>query len=173
MKLSIISVLFCTISCAYSFSFSSIPSVRSPVATDSKTQLFLFGGKKDGGEKKPGMMDQIAMLKKAQEVASKKMAMDKELAKEDHVGSGADGKVKVTIKYIPPPPMQQPGYDGSAVDIDEDYLASATSEELSAAVAEAIKDGYQLASTAVTQKMAELTVELGKMMGEMQKPQES
>lgn len=137
------------------------------------TELALFGGKKSGsGDKKsgPGMMDQIAMLKKAQEVASKKMAMDKDLAKDDHVGSGADGKVKVTIKYVPPPPMQQPGYDTTAVYIDADYLESASAEELSAAFTDAIKGGYGQAVAAVTAKMAELTKELGSIMGSQMAP---
>ena len=35
----------------------------------AKSSLNLFGGKKEGGEKSPGLMDQMAMFKKAQEMA--------------------------------------------------------------------------------------------------------
>ena len=137
------------------------------------TSLNLFGGKKEGGDKGPGMMDQLAMLKKAQEVASKKMALDKELAKIEHVGEAADGKVTIAVKYVPPPPMQQPSYEPASCNIDEEYLSSASNEDISAAVSEAIKDGYQKATVATAAKMQELTVELGKMMGEMKSEMDS
>ena len=37
--------------------------------------LNLFGGKKEGGDKGPGMMDQLNMFKKAQEMATKKKTL--------------------------------------------------------------------------------------------------
>lgn len=155
--------------CAASASaFSSTAFVPKSYTTSSSTSLHLFGGKKEGGEKGPGMMDQLAMLKKAQEVASKKMALDKELAQIDHEGIAADGNIKVVVKYVPPPPMQQPSYEPSAVTIDEEYLGSASSEDLSAAVAEAVQEGYKKATVATAEKMTALTAELGKIMGDMQ-----
>ena len=65
------------------------------------TCLNLFGGgNKDGGgaKKQPNMMDQLAMFKKAQEIAQKKKDIENELAKMDYSGSAADGKVTATIK---------------------------------------------------------------------------
>ena len=122
--------------------------------------------KEGGGEKKgPGMMDQLAMLKKAQEVASKKMALDKELAKADHVGKSSDEKVTVTIKYIPPLPLQQPGYDGVSMDIDDEFLSSGSTEDISNSISEAIKDGYVKATVATAESMQQLTMELGEIMG--------
>ena len=68
----------------------------------SSTALNLFGGNKGGDDKKGpgGMMDQLAMFKKAQEVATKKKELDAELANMEFEGSGADGKVKVSFKYV-------------------------------------------------------------------------
>jgi len=148
-------------------------SKRAPITTRhvdnvrTTVRLNLFGGKKEGGgdKKGPGMMDQLAMLKKAQEVASKKMTLDKELAKTEHVGKSSNEKVTVTVKYIPPLPLQQPGYDGVAMDIDDDFLSSGSSEDISEAISEAIKDGYVKATLATAQKMQELTMELSAIMG--------
>ena len=69
----------------------------------TSTSLNLFGGKKEagGGDKGPGFMDQMAMFKKAQEMASKKQKLDEELQKEQFFGEGADGKVKATLKFMP------------------------------------------------------------------------
>lgn len=170
MKLSTATFLACFISPALAFfstSFGKTHTINAPATT---TSLNLFG-KKEGGENKgPGMMDQLAMLKKAQEVASKKQALDKELALLEHVGSSADGKVTVTVKYVPPPPMQQPGYEPAGCNIDEEYLSTVTSTDLSQAVADAMKDGYKKATEATQAKMQELTAELGKIMGDMQQP---
>jgi len=169
MKLSVLSLMFYAVATASAFTFSTLPSNTRSIARESTTARSLFGGKKDGsGDKKgPGFMDQMAMLKKAQEIATKKMAMDKELAQQDYVGEAAGGNVKVTVKYVPPLPMQQPGYEGSKVDIDEAYLQNASSEELSDAVAEALRDAYKKCTTEVAMKLAELTKDLGSMMGGM------
>ena len=45
-------------------------------------------------------MDQMAMFKKAQEMAKKKQTLDSKLAAEDFKGKGADGKVTATVKFI-------------------------------------------------------------------------
>ena len=161
-----VTLMLCVISTS---AFNSMPfSVSS--AAQSTTSLNLFGGKKEGGDKGPGMMDQLAMLKKAQEVASKKMALDKELAQMDHVGEAADGKVSITVKYVPPPPMQQPSYEPTACNIDEEYLEAVSSADLSAAVKEAISEAYKKATVTTAEKMAGLTAELGKIMGDMAPP---
>lgn len=152
------------------FILSSSSNVESSIISSS-TSLNLFGGSKEGADKdKPGMMDQLKMLKKAQEVASKKMALDKELAKIDHVGTAADGKVSVTIKYVPGLPMQQPSYDAAGIDIDEEYLKEVSSADLSESVAEAIQAGYKLATIATAERMTELTEEMGKIMQDVAPP---
>jgi hypothetical protein len=46
-------------------------------------------------------MDQLALFKKAQEMAQKKKQLDEELRKMDFTGTGADGKVKGAFKFIP------------------------------------------------------------------------
>ena len=151
------------------FGLTAPTSTRCTTTTStSPVRLNLFGGKKAGGgeQKGPGMMDQLAMLKKAQEVASKKMKLDKELAKVDHVGQSTNEKVTVTIKYIPPLPLQQPGYDGIAMDIDDTFLSEGSSEDISTAIAEAIKAGYVKATIATAESMQQLTTELGEIMGQ-------
>jgi DNA-binding protein YbaB len=157
-------------------SFSVAPgtaglSTRTQIASeDSSTARSLFGGKKDGdGKKGPGMMDQLGMLKKAQEVAGKKMAMDKELGKVDFVGESAGGKIKITVKYVPPLPMQQPSYEATVFDIDEGYLndPETDAETLSADLSAAVKEAYRTATEQVTIKLTELTKELSAIMGDM------
>lgn len=76
--------------------FSPLVSIKK-----SSTSLNLFGGgggNKDGGAKKPNMMDQLGMFKKAQEIAQKKKNIENELAKIDYTGTAADGKVTATVK---------------------------------------------------------------------------
>lgn len=76
-------------------------TVVSPSSAGSTTALSLFGGGDKGGgaaAKGPGMMDQIAMLKKAQEMAQKKNKIDQELKAMSFEGSAEDGKVTVTMK---------------------------------------------------------------------------
>ena len=149
------------------FSPSFVP--RSAVAQTSATELNLFGGKKDKkeGGGGPGMMDQLAMLKKAQEIASKKMAIDKELAGMEHIGTDADEKVTIVVKYIAPAPMQQPGYEPTSVKIDEEWMKSASTDDLNAALSAAMLSGLKSATENTAEKMQALTAELGEMMGSM------
>mmetsp|Transcript_3368 Transcript_3368/g.4986 ORF Transcript_3368/g.4986 Transcript_3368/m.4986 type:complete len:167 (-) Transcript_3368:193-693(-) len=145
---------------AFSFSKSSFQSTRH-----STTELSLFGGKKADGSK-PGFMDQMAMLKKAQEVAMKKVAIDKELSQLSFVGEAASGKVKVTVKYIPPQPQQHPypGYEGTAVDIEEAYLQNSGADELGEALTEALSDAYKKCQLEVSTKMQEFALQFQEMM---------
>ena len=163
MKLQILSIAT-LISSANAFSPSFVPQ---PVST-TQTQLNLFGGKKEKGEGGGGMMDQLAMLKKAQEIASKKMEIDKELAKMEHVGSAADGKVTISVKYIAPAPMQQPGYEPTSVKIDDEWMTGVSVEELNSALSEAMLSGLRAATEATAEKMQILTNELGEVMQSMQ-----
>uniref|UniRef100_A0A7S2RHR3 Uncharacterized protein n=1 Tax=Eucampia antarctica TaxID=49252 RepID=A0A7S2RHR3_9STRA len=164
MKFSTICAALCVVN-ANAFSPSLIQTNRQ------STSLNLFGGKKSGGDdaKKggPNMMDQLAMFKKAQEISSKKKVLDDELAEMDIIGKAADGKVKITVKYLPAqmPMSPSPGYDVAGVDIDEEYLNDTSAEDLSAALMEAIRDGENSANLAVTEKYKVLEADLGGIMG--------
>jgi DNA-binding protein YbaB len=115
------------------------------------------------------MMDQLAMFKKAQEIASKKNELDKELAAENIVGTAADGKIKITVQYVPPqlPMNPTPGYEAKAVDIDEAYLNEVSSEELSAALVEAIRNGEKAAMERVAEKYKSLEEDMKGILGGM------
>lgn len=164
MKFSTICAALCLVS-ANAFAPSLIQT------SNFDTTLNLFGGKKSGGgDDKPGapnMMDQLAMFKKAQEIAGKKKKLDDELAKMDIIGEAAEGKIKVTVKYQPPqmPMNPTPGYEVINVDIDEGYLNDVSSEDLSAALVEGIRNGEKSANDAVQEKYKVLESELGGMMG--------
>lgn len=112
-------------------------------------------------------MDQLAMFKRAQEIASKKNDLDKEIAEMEIIGSAADGSVKVTVQYIPAqmPTNPSPGYDAVNVDIEESYLEGASCEELGEALVNAIRDGETAATKVVGEKYKVLEEEMQAMMG--------
>lgn len=122
------------------------------------SQLSLFGGgNKDGGESKgpgTGMINQLAMFKKAQEVAQMKQKIDKKLAKETFKGIAAHGKVTVECKFSPSknPMDPQPGNDVAAISFDNEWYDAATPEELSAAVKEAVSDAIKKTNDAMSEK---------------------
>ena len=97
-KLAVLAAIALTACSSSVDAFSTSGRVTSQHA--SSTSLNLFGSKpkdpnSDGdAPQQPGMMDQLAMFKKAQEIASKKAAIDKELAEEKIVGTAADGKIE-------------------------------------------------------------------------------
>ena len=107
-------------------------------------------------------MDQLAMFKKAQEMAQKKNKLDQELANEDFVGEGADGKVKGTFKFVPikNPMDPNPDYEAVSFEFDDEWYESATPEELSAAVKEAISAGIEKTNAAVIEKYQALQGDL-------------
>lgn len=168
MKLSII----CTALCLTSVNAFAPSPIKSTI-NNANTALNLFGGKKSGsGDDKqggPGMMDQLAMFKKAQEIAQKKKKLDDELAAMDIIGEAAEGNVKITVKYQPAqmPMNPSPGYEVSNVDIDEAYLGDVSAEDLSAALVDAIRNGEESANVAVQEKYKALEADLGSMMGGM------
>ncbi len=160
MKTSVFVALMAT-SGAYAFAPSSTSST-------SPTQLGLFGGgNKSGGDGKPGMMDQLAMFKKAQEMAQKKQNLDKELSEQSFKGSGADGKVTVSCKFAPSknPMDPQPDYQATGFDFDEEWWESASPEDIGAAVAEAYRDGIQVTNLAVQEKYKELEEDIKSLQG--------
>ncbi|KAL7550283.1 hypothetical protein ACHAWF_013520 [Thalassiosira exigua] len=149
-------------------------AVRPRPSSASSTSLNLFGSKpKDpsspDGKAQPGMMDQLAMFKKAQEIAQKKAALDKELAEEKMSGTAADGKVEIEIKYVPPqgPTNPTPTYEASGVNIDAEYLEATSAEDLSAALVDAIRDGERIAMERVGEKYKSLEEDLKGIMGGM------
>ena len=116
-----------------------------------------------------GMMDQLAMFKKAQEIAQKKKALDEDIAKMDIIGKAADGNIKVTVKYVPAqlPATPSPGYDAVGIDIDEGYLNEVSAEQLSEDLVIAIRDGETVATQTVAEKYKVLDEELGSILGGM------
>jgi DNA-binding protein YbaB len=136
------------------------------------SQLNLFGGGAKDGEKKAGggMMDQLAMFKKAQELAQKKNAIDKELAEEDFFGESADGKVKATFKFIPVknPMDPNPDYEAQKFEFDDEWYESASPEDISAAVKEAVLNGVNETNQKVAERYQALQGDLMGAMGGMQ-----
>lgn len=173
-KLAVLAAIALTACSSSVDAFSTSGRVTSQHA--SSTSLNLFGSKpKDPNSdapQQPGMMDQLAMFKKAQEIASKKAAIDKELAEEKIVGTSADGKIEVTVQYIPPqmPANPTPGYEASDVNIDADYLADVSPEDLSTALVEAIRAGEQKAAERVGEKYKSLEADIQGIMGGMAAP---
>mmetsp|Transcript_38730 Transcript_38730/g.69829 ORF Transcript_38730/g.69829 Transcript_38730/m.69829 type:complete len:172 (-) Transcript_38730:224-739(-) len=168
-KLATLATILLAATSATAFSTSR----QGIVKQQSSTSLNLFGSKPkdgaaDGQQQQPGMMDQLAMFKKAQELSQKKNELDKELADEKIVGSAADGKIEITIKYIPPqmPANPTPGYDATAVNIDEEYLAGVSAADLSVALVEAIRDGEKVATEMVGAKYKVLEEDMKKIMGQ-------
>lgn len=136
----------------------------SPTTSSSPSQLGLFGGGNKDGESKPGggMMDQLAMFKKAQEMAKKKQQLDNELAAEVYKGEAADGKVTVDCKFSPSknPMDPQPDYKAAGFDFDQEWFDAASPEDLSAAVKDALMNGIEVTNEAVKEKYKQLEEDL-------------
>mmetsp|Transcript_24049 Transcript_24049/g.51129 ORF Transcript_24049/g.51129 Transcript_24049/m.51129 type:complete len:164 (+) Transcript_24049:110-601(+) len=148
-----ISVFVAAMAIGGATAFAPNPTITS----SSASQLNLFGGgSKDGEAKGPGggMMDQLAMFKKAQEMAQKKQKLDQELASESYSGSAADGKVTVSCSFSPSknPMDPQPDYKATGFDFDADWYEAASPEDLSTAVKEALMDGIDKTNEAVKEK---------------------
>jgi len=176
MKFSIVFAAI-LVTCTDGFSVE-FPRQVSNMKHTTTTSLDLFGGKKDGekaegGGGGGGMMDQLAMFKKAQEIAQMKNKLDDELKTMDIIGSGADGKIKVTIQYQPAqmPTSPSPGYDAVNIDIDEAYLSEVSSEELSEQIVAALRDGETRATEIVTEKYKSLEASLQGIMGQGAAPE--
>eukprot|EP00571_Detonula_confervacea_P015687 CAMPEP_0172297738 /NCGR_PEP_ID=MMETSP1058-20130122/653_1 /TAXON_ID=83371 /ORGANISM="Detonula confervacea, Strain CCMP 353" /LENGTH=181 /DNA_ID=CAMNT_0013006923 /DNA_START=30 /DNA_END=575 /DNA_ORIENTATION=+ len=173
-KLTTLATILLTASSATAFSTSRPGNaIGQQHTSQTSTTLNLFGSKPKsddsagGPPAQPGMMDQLAMFKKAQELASKKNAIDKELAEEKIIGTAADGNIKITVQYIPPqlPANPSPGFESDGVEIDADYLESVSAEDLSASLVDAIRDGESKASEIVQQKYKVLEEDMKAIMG--------
>jgi hypothetical protein len=155
---------------ALAFSLGGAPVLPSRTTSTSRrptngrdasvVQLHLFGGaNKAGGAggnaaKEPGMMERLAMIQKAQQMMQKKKLLDDELAKVSFQGSAADGKVTITIKFIPPtsPMDPTPDYAATGVDVDEEYFATTSATELSTAFKQAYVKGIENTNEAIAEK---------------------
>jgi DNA-binding protein YbaB len=141
----------------------------TPVSISSSSSLHLFGGNKgDGDNKKPGMMDQLAMFKKAQEMAQKKQKLDAELQQISYAGASEDGNVKVTFKFVPVtnPMDPNPDYEATSFEFNEEWFGSASPEDISAAIKSAVNDGVEKTNLAVAQKYASLQEDLMAAFGQ-------
>lgn len=169
MKLAaILSALFLAQASAFAPATINTPTRQS--TSTSSSALHLFGGgdkKKEGDAKAPGMMDQLAMFKKAQEMAQKKKKLDDELTQLDFKGSSPDGTVTGTFKYVPisNPMDPNPDYEAVKFEFDDAFFESATPQELAAAVKAAIIDGIEKTNLAVAEKYQTLQADLMEAFG--------
>eukprot|EP00543_Licmophora_paradoxa_P002013 CAMPEP_0202458096 /NCGR_PEP_ID=MMETSP1360-20130828/21123_1 /ASSEMBLY_ACC=CAM_ASM_000848 /TAXON_ID=515479 /ORGANISM="Licmophora paradoxa, Strain CCMP2313" /LENGTH=179 /DNA_ID=CAMNT_0049078455 /DNA_START=23 /DNA_END=562 /DNA_ORIENTATION=+ len=136
----------------------------------SALNLFGSGDKKDGGGAPGGgaggMLQQVAMLKKAQELASKKAAIDSELKKIDFVGSSADEKVKCIVNYITSsnPQEPQPEFQAKSFEFDDEFFESSSPDAIAEASKEAYELGTQEALKAAEEKFNDLKQDVAEMM---------
>lgn len=154
-------------SCGVS-AFAPSFGVRTTQSTSTTTVNLFGGGAAKGGENKgPSMMDQLAMFKKAQEMAQKKQKLDEELQTKRFEGKSENGGVTVTFKFVPVAnPMDPlPDYEAVSVSFDDAYYSSATPEDLSSAVVEAIRDGIKNTNDAVLATYASLQSDLMEAFG--------
>lgn len=134
------------------------------------TALNLFGGKKEGGDNSGGpvggMMNQLAMFKKAQEIAAKKQAIEKELQLLSFDGSSSNGKVSASMKYLPSPnPMDpQPEFEVQGLTFDDDWFAQAAPEQIASAITEAYRAAVQATMLGSEEKFKVLAEDLKAMM---------
>ena len=128
-------------------------------ASTSSSVLNLFGNKKEGdANKAPGMMDQLAMFKKAQEIATKKKQLDEELAKGSWEVASEDGNVKAVFKCLPSlnPMDPNPDYEAASFTFDPTWYEAASPEDISKAVKETIIKGIETTTQAVAEKYSSL-----------------
>jgi hypothetical protein len=162
MKLSLCLASFVAVVPAAAFTISQPMPTTSALnhrqTTSSALNLFGNSNKENSEKKGPGMMDQLAMFKKAQEIANKKKQLDEELAKESWEATSVDGKVKTVFKVLPSPnPMDpNPDYEATSFTFDPEWYKSATPEEISKGVKEAVMSGIEVTNAAVAEKYTSL-----------------
>lgn len=151
------------------FNVNPVPIVsRSRIATTS-LDLFGGGGNKDKatGNSGPGMMDQLAMFKKAQEIASKKKKLDEELQKLEFTGKSPNNHVTVTIKYIPVtnPMDPNPEYEPTKFHFDDEYYNTVSTDDLAKDIQDAIFNGIEATNKEVAEKYTSLQSLLMEALG--------
>jgi hypothetical protein len=138
-----------------------------------RTSLNLFGGggggKDSGGQpQQPGMMDQLAMFKKAQEIATKKRKLDEELQKTVYEGISTNENVKVMMKYVPVtnPMDPNPEYEPIQFIFDnDDYYNTVPVTDLSQDIQSALMNGIETINQRVAEKYATLQADLMEVLG--------
>jgi DNA-binding protein YbaB len=172
MKVAILAMMIVGSASAFVAAPSSRYYCPSSSHATTTTSLNLFGqGNKDGAKKGgPGMMDQLAMFKKAQEVAQKKQALDKELQEMDFKVTAAGGGVSAVFKYVPikNPMDPNPDYEMVTLEFDDDYYESVSPEDLSKDIMAAYRSGVEETNKAVMEKYQSLTKDLGEVLGAAQ-----
>jgi DNA-binding protein YbaB len=165
MKFSIVTIAFIA-SAVSAFS----PAVTTPSRT---TSLDLFGGKKEGGQKggMGSMMDQLAMFKKAQEIAQKKQVIENELKQITFSGKSSNDKVTSNVKYIPStnPMDPQPEFEVQGFEFDDSWFEGASPEDISTACLEAYKEAVKATVKGSEEKFKVLAEDLQAMIGNPQK----
>ena len=140
----------------------------------SSLVLNLFGGggnNKDGNtnsNKQPGMMDQLAMFKKAQDIASKKKKLDEELQTMSFIGTSSNEQVMVTMKYIPVTNPMDPNPEYESIQFtfpNDDYYNTVSSTDLSNDIKNAITDGIDKTNKMVAEKYTTLQSDLMEALG--------
>jgi hypothetical protein len=155
------------------FAFTVVPRSTTLLPHQSRTTLNLFGGgNKDksgvAGSSGPGMMDQLAMFKKAQEIATKKRKLDEDLQKLSFVGTSKDGiNVKVTMKYVPVtnPLDPNPEYESIKFDFEDEYYNSVNVDDLAKDIQDAILNGIESTNKMVAEKYSTLQSDLMEALG--------
>ncbi|GKY95125.1 hypothetical protein MPSEU_000476400 [Mayamaea pseudoterrestris] len=160
MKLLIFMVAFLAAAPASAFILNQQSTLQRQhqSLTTGSSALNLFGNKKEGDAKAPGMMDQLAMFKKAQEIATKKKQLDEELAKGSWEVESADGNVKAVFKCLPSlnPMDPNPDYEAASIKFDQAWFDSASPEDISKAVKETVIKGIEVTTQAVAEKYSSL-----------------
>ena len=135
--------------------------------------LNLFGGGGGDAKKGPGFMDQLSMIKKAQEIAQKRGKIDEELKKMTFLGESAEGKVKASFKYVPAsnPMDPNPDYEAISFEFDDEFFEAASPEDLSSAIKECIMNGIEKTNAGVAEKYSVLQGDLAEAFGAMKKPE--
>jgi hypothetical protein len=100
-------------------------------------------------------------------MAQKKQKLDAELQQEVFIGEAADGKVKVSLKFVPVknPMDPNPDYDPAGFEFDDAWYEAASPEEISAAATECLIDGIRKTNLKVAEKYAVLQTDLMEALG--------
>lgn len=114
-----------------------------------------------------GMMDQLNMFKKAQEIATKKKAIEEELQLLSFEGKSENEKVTVSMKYLPSsnPMDPQPEFEVQGFSFDDEWFESADTAQLSEAIADAYRAGISATMLGSEEKFKTLAADLQAMMG--------
>jgi DNA-binding protein YbaB len=157
---------------AFLLAGASAFTVTPQSSTKTSSALHLFGGGDKSAKKQgspPGMMDQLAMFKKAQEMATKKKKLDEELSKAKYQGASADGTVQATFKYVPgiSPMDMNPDYETTEFKFDKEWFESAEPADIAKNSKEAVMSGIEIINKAVTEKYAVLQEDLMAAFGQI------